>query len=76
MSSRAEVTARFARAYAKVSKKDKGRILDQVAAVTGWSRENARHRLAAAARRAPGRGRTVAALPRKPRPLKYSYDTL
>ena len=29
MASRAEVTNRFARAYAKASKKDKGRVLDQ-----------------------------------------------
>jgi hypothetical protein len=76
MRSRAEVTARFARAYGKASKKDKGLILDQVVTVTGWSRGNARHRLAAAAKRPPGRGRTVARRPRKPRPRKYSYDTL
>jgi hypothetical protein len=30
MSSRAEITARFARAYATVSKADRGQILDQV----------------------------------------------
>jgi hypothetical protein len=76
MSSRAEVTARFARAYGRASKKEKGLVLDQVVAVTGWSRDNARRRLAAAAKRAPGRGRAVAVRPRKPRPLKYSCDTL
>jgi hypothetical protein len=76
MPSRAEVTARFARAYVKALKKDKGLILDQVVAVTGWSRDNARRRLAAAAKRSPGRGRAVAARPRKPRALKYSYDAL
>lgn len=34
MSSRAEITARFARAYVKASKVDKGQILDQVVQVT------------------------------------------
>lgn len=76
MSSRAEVTTRYARAYVKGSKKDKGRILDQVVAVTGWSRDNARRRLVAAAKRSPGAGRPVAKTPRKPRSPKYSYDTL
>jgi hypothetical protein len=76
MTSRAEITARFARAYAKASKKDKGRILDQVVEVTDWSRDNARRRLAAAAKRSPGVGRSVAKRPRKPRAPKYCYDTL
>ena len=48
MSSRAEVTAKFAKAYVKASKSDKGQILDQVVEVTGWSRDNARRRLTAA----------------------------
>lgn len=76
MGSRAEVTARFARAYAKASKADKGRVLDQVVEVTGWSRDNARRRLVAAAKRPPGAGRRVAVAPRKPRASKYSYDAL
>ena len=42
---------------AKASKKDKGRMLDGVCSVTGWSREGARRRRVAAARRPPGRGR-------------------
>jgi hypothetical protein len=42
MSSRAEITAKFAKAYVKASKADKGQILDQVVEVTGWSRDNAR----------------------------------
>jgi hypothetical protein len=37
MTSRAEVAAKYARAYAKATKKDKGRILDSVVEVTGWS---------------------------------------
>src|SRR5680860_779243 len=76
MMSRAEVTTRYAKVYVKVSKKDKGLVLDQVVAVTGWSRDNARRRLTAAAQRRPGGGRPVAKKPRKPRSPKYSYDTV
>jgi hypothetical protein len=75
MSSRAEITTKYARAYTKATKKDKGRILDAVVEVTGWSRDNARRRLAAAQIR-PGAGRQVAARPRKPRARKYSYAAL
>jgi hypothetical protein len=76
MASRAEVTTRYAKAYVKASKKDRGRILDQVMSVTGWSRDNARRRLVQAAKRPPGAGRSVAARLRKPRSPKYSYDAL
>lgn len=75
MSSRAEITARFAKAYVKAPKADKCQILDQVVQVTGWSRDNARRRLAAAAR-PPGAGRQVAERPRRQRMPKYSYDAL
>jgi hypothetical protein len=76
MRSRAEVTTKYAKAYVKASKANRGRILDDVVSVTGWSRDNARRRLVAAAKRAPGSGRQVAAVPRKPRSRKYSYDAL
>jgi len=76
MKSRAEVTTRYAKAYARAGKKDKGKVLDEVVSVTGWTRDNARRRLVAAARRSPGAGRQVAKVPRKPRALKYSYDTV
>ena len=76
MGSRAEITTKFAKAYAKASKKDKGRLLDEVVAVTGWSRDNARRRLTAAVKRPPGSGRQVAKTTRKPRSPKYSYDAL
>jgi len=76
MTSRAEVTVRYAKAYVKASKKDRGRILNQVVEVTGWSRDNARRRLTAAAKRPPGVGRSVAKRPRKPRSPKYCYDTV
>lgn len=35
-------------ARARASKKGKGRMLDEVCAVTGWSRDNARQRLVVA----------------------------
>ncbi|CAN5864844.1 hypothetical protein BH20ACT6_BH20ACT6_24900 [soil metagenome] len=76
MTSRAEVTSRYAKAHVKASKTDKGRVLDQVVEVTGWSRDNARRRLTAAASRSPGSGRQVPKRPRKPRTPKYSHDTL
>ena len=74
MTSRAEITTRYAGAYVKAGKKDKGRVLDEVVSVTGWSRDNARRRLVAAAKQPPGRGRTVARRTRKPRSQRYSYD--
>lgn len=74
MTSRAEVTTKYAKEYVKARKKDKGRVLDEVVSVTGWSRDNARRRLTAAARLAPGRGRPVALRARKARAQKYSYD--
>ncbi len=76
MSSRAEITTRYAKAYVKAGKADKGRVLDQVVQVTGWSRDNARRRLVAAAKTRPGGGRQVAARPRKVRSPKYSYDAI
>ena len=76
MTSRAEVTSRYAKAYVKASKKDEGRVLGHVVEVTGWSRDNARRRLVAAAKRLPGSGRQAAKRPRKPRSPKFSYDAL
>ncbi|MBF6558515.1 MAG: transposase family protein [Acidimicrobiales bacterium] len=76
MGSRAEVTTRYARSYVKAAKTVKGKILDEVVSVTGWSRDNARRRLVAAAKQPPGVGRQVAKKPRKPRSGKYSYDAL
>ncbi|MDQ1248209.1 MAG: hypothetical protein QG597_2581 [Actinomycetota bacterium] len=76
MKARAEVTTRYAKAYVKAGKKDKGRILDAVVSVTGWSRDNARRRLVAAAGRPPGARRQVAKAPRKQRRVKFSYDSV
>lgn len=57
MRSRAEVTTKCAMRYAKASKKGRGQMLDQVIEVTGWSSDNARRRLRAAASNRPGLGR-------------------
>jgi len=70
MRSRAEITAKYAKAYAKSSKKERGRLLDEVVAVTGWSRDNARRRLAQAAKPRPRAVKPA----RKPRERKYSYE--
>jgi transposase InsO family protein len=74
MKSRAEITRRYATAYAKASRKGKSLILDQVVDVTGWSRDNARRRLSARAADPPG-GHRVKPGP-KPGSRRYSYDTL
>lgn len=75
MLSRAEIATRHAKAYAKASKVDKGRILDDVVAVTGWTRDNARRRWVAAGKTSPAsKGRQVVPRPRNPRAPKYSYD--
>ena len=74
MSSRAEITAKFAKAYVKASKADKGQILDRVVEVTGWSRDNARRRLTAATR-PPGAARQSPNVLAGSMP-KYSYDAL
>jgi len=75
MKSRAEITSRYAKAYLRAGKKQKGRVLDEVVSVTGWSRDNARRRLVAAACR-PGSGRQVAKRARRQRSTKYSYDAI
>lgn len=69
MWSRAEIAKIYASSYVAASKGDKGRLLDEVCAVTGWSRDNARRRLTAAAKSRP---RPVPK--RRARPPKYSTD--
>jgi len=75
MKSRAEITSKYAKAYGKARRKDKSTMLDEVVAVTGWSRDNARRRLVAATR-PRGSGRQVAKCARKPRAGKFSYDAV
>src|SRR5450756_3097755 len=72
MATRLEITKKYAREYGRASKKDRGRMLDELVAVTGWSRANARRAITAAAKR-KGPARSVQ---RKPRARTYGYDTL
>lgn len=69
MSARAEITAKYAREYRAASKGERTRLLDEVVAVTGWSRDNARRRLREAAK--PRRAKR-----RRQRARKYSYDAV
>lgn len=72
MATRREITRKYARDYAAASKKERGRMLDELVAATGWSRPNARRQVRAAAnRKGPQR-----AVQRAPRPRTYGYDTL
>ncbi len=73
MGTRAEITRKYATAYVKASKGDKGRRLDEMCAVTGWSRDNARRRLTQAANRPAGGAMKP---PARVRTRTYSYDAL
>lgn len=72
MGTRREITKKYAHDYAKGTKKAKGVILDDLVAVTGWSRANARRALSTARKR---KGPAKAGA-RKPRGRAYGYDTL
>lgn len=72
MTTRREITKKCAADYAKSSKTAKGLILDELVAVTGWSRANARRALSTARKR---KG-PVKSVTRKPRGRTYGYDTL
>lgn len=78
MATRVEVTKKYAIAYAKASKKDKSRILDQLVELTGWNRDHARQQLTRRLSQAPGRAKaTVAVIDRRrTKPRKYSYDAV
>ena len=69
MSARTEITAKYARAYRIASRVVKSRLLDEVMAVTGWSRDNARRRLGQAAK-------PRAVRPRSGRPRKFSQEAI
>lgn len=72
MSTKREITKKYAREYGAASKKVRGRMLDELVATTGWSRANARRQVTAAGkRRGPQK-----AVKRVPRPRTYGYDTL
>ncbi len=72
MAARQEITKKYAKEYAGAGKAGKGRLLDELTAVTGWSRANARRAIAAARhRKGP-----ASAVVRRPRAPTYGYDTL
>ena len=71
MAARKEITKKYAKEYECASKTDKGRMLDELVTVTGWSRANARRAITSASKRKGAR-----AVTRKPRARIYGYDTL
>nr|WP_225751988.1 hypothetical protein [Pseudoclavibacter sp. Marseille-Q3772] len=64
MQARFVVTKKYAAAYESASKKQKGIILAQVVAVTGWNRDHARQQLRARMRHPKSRA-TVAVIDRR-----------
>lgn len=77
MGERKAVTRELVARYRRASKKDKGLILSELCALTGWHRDHARRALRAVAARPPARRgapRVVAA--RKARPPVYGDDVM
>ncbi len=72
MSARREITKKYAKSYRLASKKAKGVMLDELVAVTGWSRANARRAIGNSGRR-KGPARVGKCKPRTP---VYGYDML
>jgi hypothetical protein len=69
MAERKAITKQMARRYAKASKAEKGRMLDELCALMGWSRRHGRRALQQALS-----GASVA--PRKPRQRIYGEEVL
>jgi len=69
MVERKAVTRQMARRYAKASKKEKGRMLDELCELTGWTRRHARRSLAKVASGTLER-------PRTPRERTYGPEVL
>jgi hypothetical protein len=69
MTERKAVTKQMAKRYARAAKKEKGRMLDELCALTGWTRRHAIRALAEAVR-PPGRPA------RSPRPRVYGPEVL
>ncbi len=69
MAERKAVTRQMTKRYGRSSKKEKGRMLDELCALTGWSRRHARRALTGVARGAP-------IPPRRPRARTYDEDVL
>lgn len=78
MSTRIEITKKYATAYSKATKKQKARILDTVTELTGWNRDHARQQLTRRLAQPKGRATaTVAVIDRrKTKARKYSYDAI
>jgi len=69
MAERKAVTKEMLKRYAKGSKAEKGRVLDELCALTGWTRRHARRALASAAESRIDR-------PRRPRERTYGPEVL
>ena len=69
MAERKAITKQMGRRYAKASKADKTRMLDELCALTGWTRRHASRSLLGALR-------TPAQQPRRPRSRTYGEDVL
>jgi hypothetical protein len=69
MAERKAVTKQVAKRHRRASKAEKGRILDELCALTGWSRRHARRALGQAAEETPERARAA-------RPRTYGRDVL
>jgi hypothetical protein len=69
MAERKAITKQMARRYAKAPRHDKTRMLDELCALTGWTRRHASGSLLGALR-------TPAQQPRRPRSRTYGQDVL
>jgi hypothetical protein len=78
MTTRIEITKKYATAYTTASKKRKAAILDTVTDLTGWNRDHARQQLTRRTRQPKGRAKaTVAVIDRrKTKARKYTYDAV
>lgn len=70
MAERRAVTERMAKRYRRASKGEKGRMLEELCLLTGWSKDHARRAL-----RAVGKER-ASPPPRRPRPVVYGEDLI
>lgn len=69
MAERKAVTKQMAKRYERGSKKEKGRMLDELCVLTGWTRRHARRALSEAITERPRP-------PRRPRPRTYGLEVL
>ncbi len=78
MAARKAVTKEMALRYRKVSKANKGVILDELCALAGWHRDYARRALrsVAAQPKSRGQGKRRTPPPRKPRPPLYDDQVI